>query len=90
MHPEQALFLSFPFMVILHVSYDTTHTYSIQSGLIIKYHYIALGEGIICWEGVRGWPPPAPVEGMFCMNFILIGGQQARHTDKDRETQINI
>jgi hypothetical protein len=28
--------------------YDTIHTYSIQSGLILKYNYIAVGEGIIC------------------------------------------
>jgi hypothetical protein len=28
--------------------YDTIHTYSIQSGLIWKYKYIAVGEGIIC------------------------------------------
>ena len=28
--------------------YDTIHTYSTQSGLIWKYKYIAVGEGIIC------------------------------------------
>ena len=42
-------FTFIPFFMNGYISlYDTIHTYSIQSGLIWKYNYIAVGERIIC------------------------------------------
>ena len=42
-------FTFIPFFMNGYISlYDTTYTYSIQSGLIWKYNYIAVGERIIC------------------------------------------
>ncbi len=46
--------------------YDTIHTYSTQSGLMWKYKYIAVGEGIIARKGWGASLLPAPLKGMFC------------------------
>jgi hypothetical protein len=77
-------------MVNLHVLYDTTilafYTERINSKSIT---ILLLGERTVTRKEVRGQSPPAPVEGVFCINYILIGGQQARHTDKDREEQMH-
>ncbi len=50
---------------------------------------LLLGERTVTRKEVRGQSSPAPVEGVFCINCILIGGQQAHHTDKDREVQMH-
>ncbi len=45
--------------------YDTTHTFSTQSGLKWRYKYIAVGERIIARKGWGAGLLPAPLKGMF-------------------------
>jgi hypothetical protein len=50
------------------------------------YNYIAVGERIICQEGGRSQPPPGPIKGNVLHNCVITGGQQACHTDDDKDT----
>ena len=51
--------------------YNTTYTYSTQSGLIWKYKCITVGEGIIARKGWGASLLPAPLQGVFCINVLL-------------------
>ncbi len=51
--------------------YDTTQTYSTQSGLKWRHKYIAGGERIIARKGWGAGLLPAPLKGMFCIIRLL-------------------